>query len=75
MSPLRGRRSLKAVVVAAVTALAAIALLGGYKYGLFGAPTPPPGITLTDLRSVAQLQSLFDSGRGTPRLVLILSPT
>ena len=62
-----------AALVAAV-ALAAALLFWGYKHGLFGV-TPPPGITLTDLHSVGQLQSIFDAGKGSPRLVLIMSPT
>ncbi len=37
--------------------------------------TPPPGIHLTDLHSIAQFQQLFNADTGTPRLVLILSPT
>jgi hypothetical protein len=37
--------------------------------------TPPPGVTLTDLRSVAQLRDLFDADAGATRLVLVLSPT
>lgn len=30
---------------------------------------------LTDLHSVAQLNSLFDAGAGEPRLVVLMSPT
>ena len=36
---------------------------------------PPPGLQLTDLRSVGQFQAMFNADVGTPRLVLILSPT
>jgi hypothetical protein len=32
-------------------------------------------VTLTDLHGVAQLRSLFEAGKGTTRLVLVLSPT
>jgi hypothetical protein len=35
----------------------------------------PPGLRLTDLRSVGQYQALFNAAVGTPRLVLIFSPT
>ncbi len=66
-----GRR---AAALVAVIALAGAALLWGYRHGLFGV-TPPPGITLTDLHSVGQLESLFDAGQGSTRLVLIMSPT
>ena len=37
--------------------------------------TAPPGVQLTDLTSVSQFQTLFNADAGTPRLVLILSPT
>ncbi len=37
--------------------------------------TAPPGVRLTDLHSVGQFQSLFNADVGTPRLVLIFSPT
>jgi hypothetical protein len=37
--------------------------------------TAPAGVHLTDLNSVSQFQKLFNAGVGTPRLVLILSPT
>lgn len=64
----------KAAALVAVIALAGALLLWGYQHGLFGV-TPPPGITLTDLHSVGQLESLFDAGQGSARLVLIMSPT
>jgi hypothetical protein len=35
----------------------------------------PPGIALTNLSSVHQLQTRFNRDRGEPRLVLIFSPT
>ena len=38
-------------------------------------PTAPPGLHLTDLHSVGEFQHLFNQDVGTPRLVLILSPT
>ncbi len=37
--------------------------------------TAPTGVHLTDLDSVSQFQKLFNAEVGTPRLVLILSPT
>ncbi len=37
--------------------------------------TAPSGVHLTDLHSVGQFQQLFNADAGTPRLVLILSPT
>ena len=41
----------------------------------FSHATPPPGVTLTDLHSVAQLRDLFDADAGSTRLILVLSPT
>jgi len=38
-------------------------------------PTVPPGMHLTDLHSVGEFQTLFNEDVGTPRLVLVLSPT
>ncbi len=35
----------------------------------------PPGVQLTDLHSVAEFQARFNTDTGTPRLVLIFSPT
>ncbi len=64
----------KAAALVAVIALAGAVLVWGYRHGLFGV-TPPPGITLTDLHSVGQLESLFAAGQGSTRLVLIMSPT
>jgi hypothetical protein len=35
----------------------------------------PPGVHLSDLGSVDQFRTLFNADVGTPRLVLIFSPT
>lgn len=40
-----------------------------------GHRAPPPGVALTDLRDVDQLQRLFNADQGTTRLILVLSPT
>jgi hypothetical protein len=37
--------------------------------------TAPPGMQLADLHSVQQFQQLFNADVGTPRLVVIFSPT
>ncbi len=34
-----------------------------------------PGVVLTDLHTVADLQARFNADAGTPRLILLLSPT
>jgi hypothetical protein len=38
-------------------------------------PSAPPGMHLTDLHSVGEFQTLFNQDVGSPRLVLVLSPT
>jgi hypothetical protein len=40
-----------------------------------GPRSAPPGVTMTDLHGVADLQARFNADRGQPRLVVILSPT
>jgi hypothetical protein len=72
MGAITGRRKVAALVAAVV--VVAAGLLAGYELRLFGV-TPPPGIALTDLHSIDQLQSLFNAGQGSPRLLLIMSPT
>jgi hypothetical protein len=34
-----------------------------------------PGVTLTDIHSIEDLRARFDQDAGTPRLVLLVSPT
>ncbi|MBA2297743.1 MAG: hypothetical protein H0W14_06850 [Actinobacteria bacterium] len=75
---------------AALAALAATLLLAACSGGSSDAPaSSPPGSTsaqegstqtagkpaLTDLRSIDQFRALFNAEQGTPRLVLLLSPT
>ena len=40
-----------------------------------GPRSAPPGVAMTDLHGVADLQARFNADRGQPRLVVILSPT
>jgi hypothetical protein len=40
-----------------------------------GPRSAPPGVTMTDLHGVADLQARFNADRGQPRLVVIFSPT
>jgi hypothetical protein len=37
--------------------------------------TPPAGLSLTDLRTVSDLQTSFNQDSGKPRLILLVSPT
>ncbi len=50
-------------------ALAALALAA------CGAPNPPAAAILTDLHDVEDLRAAFNQDAGTPRLVLLFSPT
>ena len=38
-------------------------------------PTPPAGMTLTDLHDIGDLQRTFNQDDGKPRLILLVSPT
>jgi hypothetical protein len=49
-------------------------LVAGGLYFL-GPRSAPPGVTMTDLHGVADLQARFNADRGLPRLVVIFSPT
>jgi hypothetical protein len=49
-------------------------LLAGGLY-FFTPRSAPPGVTMTDLHGVADLQARFNADRGLPRLVVIFSPT
>jgi hypothetical protein len=54
--------------------LVVVAFTAGYEF-LVSHHHPPPGVTMTDLSSVHQLQMRFNRDRGEPRLILIFSPT
>ncbi|MGH7747337.1 MAG: hypothetical protein ACREQ5_21650 [Candidatus Dormibacteria bacterium] len=68
-----GNRPPRALAIALAVVVVALTFVAYEKY--LARATPPPGVTLTDLRSVDQLQSLFDADTGSTRLVLVLSPT
>lgn len=38
-------------------------------------PSPPAGMSLTDLHDMGDLQARFNQDAGKPRLVLLVSPT
>jgi len=52
-----------------------VALLFLIKFMSDRAIPDAPGVTLTDMRSIEDLQARFTQDHGTPRLVLLLSPT
>ncbi len=70
-SRLRGGVKIRSLLALVVIMLAAWLIV---ESPLFH-KTAPPGVHLTDLHSVGQFQQLFNADVGTPRLVLILSPT
>jgi hypothetical protein len=54
--------------------LLVFALLAGWLY-FFAPRSAPPGVTMTDLHGVADLQARFNADHGQPRLIVIFSPT
>jgi hypothetical protein len=71
MSALPGGLKVRSLLALAVLLLAAWLIV---ESPLFH-KTAPPGTKLTDLHSVGQFQAMFNADVGTPRLVLIFSPT
>jgi uncharacterized membrane protein len=61
------------IIGLALTVLLVGAVAGGLAW--FGPGRPPPGVTMSDLGSVQQLQDRFNTDKGTIRLVVIFSPT
>ena len=58
----------KWLVIATVIAAAIIA-------GVIGSLKPDSNVTLTDLNNIEELRARFNQDKGTPRLLLLLSPT
>jgi hypothetical protein len=56
-----------------VCLLAFVMVAAGLHF--LGPRSAPPGVTMTDLHGVADLQARFNADRGQPRLVVIFSPT
>ena len=61
-------------VVAAIAALVSFGPMGP-KAAWTSAPAVYAAPTLSDLKGVDELKTLFNRDRGKPRLVLLLSPT
>jgi hypothetical protein len=58
----------KWLVIATVIAAAIIA-------GVIGSLKPDSNVTLTNLNNIEELRARFNQDKGTPRLLLLLSPT
>ena len=58
----------KWLIIAVVVVAAIIA-------GVIGSIKPDSNVVLTDLNSVEDLRARFNQDKGTPRLLLLLSPT
>ena len=60
-------------------AMLALALTGCAHLGGVSAPwdrpTPPAGVSLTDLHDIGELRATFNQDVGKPRLILLVSPT
>ena len=52
-----------------------VLLFGAQHFGILLHGYAPPGVTLSDIHRVGDLQQRFNADAGHPRLVLILSPT
>jgi hypothetical protein len=57
----------------AVCLLLVVLVAGGLYF--FGPRQAPPGVRMTDLHGVGDLQARFNADRGLPRLIVIFSPT
>jgi hypothetical protein len=72
-APPSRRRPLRTGGFVAACLLLFVLLAGGLYF--FAPRSAPPGVTLTDLHGVADLQARFNADRGQSRLVVIFSPT
>ncbi|MFN2492358.1 MAG: hypothetical protein ABR501_05680 [Pyrinomonadaceae bacterium] len=43
--------------------------------GVVGSLKTDPGVSLTNLNNIGELRAQFNQDRGSPRLLLLLSPT
>ena len=53
----------------------AIVVVAAIIAGVIGSLRPNPGTALTNLNNVEELRARFNQEKGTPRLLLLLSPT
>jgi hypothetical protein len=71
----RGRRlDRRGASVLLLVAVLVVGLVAGWLR-FFAPRSAPPGVTMTDLHGVADLQARFNADHGATRLVVIFSPT
>jgi hypothetical protein len=71
--PRSRRRRWRTAGFLAACLLVFVLLAGGLYF--FAPRSAPPGVTMTDLHDVADLQARFNADHGLPRLIVIFSPT
>jgi hypothetical protein len=69
------RLGLVAALALVLLLIAVLVVARPYLGAVFGLGFGGQGAALTDLRSVADLRSRFNADAGSPRLVLLVSPT
>ncbi len=69
------RWGLVAVVVFVLLLIPVLVVARPYLGAVFGLGFGGQDATLTDLRSIDDLRARFDADAGSPRLVLLVSPT
>jgi hypothetical protein len=77
----RVKIAIAALSVLLIVLVGAVALLAGGRHGSYATEVADrlthrgPAASLTDLRGTDQLRDAFNRDAGTPRLVLLFSPT
>ena len=69
------RWGLVAIVILALLLIPVLVVARPYLGAIFGLGFGGQDTTLTDLRSIDDLRTRFDADTGSPRLVLLVSPT
>ena len=73
-APAGSRSSRRRTTGFLISCLLVFAVLAVWLH-FFAPRSAPPGVTMTDLHGVADLQARFNADRGQARLIVIFSPT